>query len=151
MTKLDQKIMQSFIAKVKAGVFNADELTVVKDAVAAKLSELETVISKYETLDDFQNEADSFMTDLYEEEDLEAFIRALAARDKQQTSQNLSLINKIKQNIEIAAETRVALNELEDDGDDIDTEEYDILYEKNEDAYNDALKQIETFYNRTNS
>lgn len=111
----------------------------MKDAVAAKLSELETVISKYETLDDFQNEADSFMTDLYEEEDLEAFIRALAARDKQQTSQNLSLINKIKQNIEIVAETRAALNELEDDGD-IDTEEYDILSEKNEDAYNDALE-----------
>lgn len=150
MTKLEQKIMQSFITKVKAGVFNADELTAVKNAIAAKLAELETAVSKYETLDDFQNEADSFMTDLYEEEDLETFIKALAARDKQQTSQNLSLINKIKQNIEIVAETRAALNELEDDGD-IDTEKYDILSEKNEDAYNDALEQIETFYNRTNS
>lgn len=141
--------IKNFIKKIKSDKFTVSDLETLSEVIETYLSDQDkaSTQSQCETFEDFENAAHSFMVDLYENDELQAFMTSLRKCSTTDFAEKEKLLSSIQQNIRIAAETRDELNNIQmGDVDDVDQDDYDELEDRNEDAYSDAMDQIKRYW-----
>jgi DNA-binding protein YbaB len=146
--------VKNFIKKIKSDKFTVSDLEVLSEVIETYLSDKDEVSaqSQYKTFEDFENAAHTFMVDLYENDELKVFMAALRKCSETDFAEKEKLLSDIQQNIRVAAETRDELNSIQmGHEDDVDQDDYDVLEDRNEDAYSDAMDQIKLYWSRAHN
>lgn len=146
--------VKNFIKKIKSDKFIVSDLEVLSEVIETYLSDKDKASAQgqYKTFEDFENAAHSFMVDLYENDELKVFMASLRKCSQIDFAEKEKLLSDIQQNIRIAAETRDELNSIQmGHEDDVDQDDYDVLEDRNEDAYSDAMDQIKLYWSRAHN
>jgi len=130
------RYIQNFIQNIKADKFDAEDLEVLYETIQAYLSD-KRASTQYKTLEDFENAADVFMTEEYDDAELQQFFVALSNCCSSDFPSKNKLLN----------ETRQEMSFMQDyDEEDLDQDEYDTLEERNDVAYANAMKQLKVYW-----
>lgn len=130
------RYIQNFIQNIKADKFDAEDLEVLYETIQAYLSD-KRASTQYKTLEDFENAADVFMTEEYDDAELQQFFVALSNCCSSDFPSKNKLLNEARQEMSFMQDY---------DEEDLDQDEYDTLEERNDVAYANAMKQLKVYW-----